>query len=481
MCIMNNKVKSVAIYIVMIAAFVHLSGCRSSSEGDKYITQGKILQEPDLLAVDYDTISSKGYYYDNEKDHTYTLDEQTQYTGVNRSVVTGSGNILYSWPHLNENKNKPSQKITITHIRKLFTKSKSVDSSYSNMPIIDHDNNIITATKACTISKWNQNKGGSKRNKWTKEYCKDDIERIKHTTGNMAIDSDNLFAFLTNGSRYLYKINLDYGSIVWQQELPSFTRSPPLIIGDIVVISSMNDSIYAFDKNTGTKLWMRVGALAENIAAPLHFDALVQLDQNKIVQHNTEEQINVIDVQTGRILSSTSISLGNELGIERSSRSIGRIPIVSSSDPSIIFAITSSGYLCAVNYKTSSILWRKYLNTSRLAWAANGLIYVLSDDTELIAVDQSSGDIVWMQDIKSIKMLPKGMVHYSMDKFSQPIVIGGLLSIKSHDGYVMLFDPLTGELQNIFSTQSKKDIRPLLAYNQKLYLFSASKTIMYQS
>ena len=87
--------------------------------------------------------------------------------------------------------------------------------------------------------------------------------------GPASLTTDPTSVWLSRGGR-LTRLALADGMVLWERELPG-TLSPPTVAGDRLIVGSTDNTLYAFDRETGDLAWPRwrsggdvVGATADD-------------------------------------------------------------------------------------------------------------------------------------------------------------------------------------------------------------------------
>ena len=116
----------------------------------------------------------------------------------------------------------------------------------------------------------------------------------------------------------------------------------------------------------------------------------------------------------------------------------------------VIFAASENGTVLAVNLDSGDVLWRSRLDERLITGgvgAGGGLVIVGSRDAEVIALDQSTGETVWVGQVTS-------------EVVAQPIVNEDIVVVQTVDDKVTALDNVSGEQRWIYeSTQPPLTLR----------------------
>ena len=116
----------------------------------------------------------------------------------------------------------------------------------------------------------------------------------------------------------------------------------------------------------------------------------------------------------------------------------------------VIFAASENGTVLAVNLDSGDVLWRSRLDERLITGgvgAGGGLVILGSRDAEVIALDQSTGETVWIGQVTS-------------EVVAQPIVNEEIVVVQTVDDKVTALDNVSGEQRWIYeSTQPPLTLR----------------------
>lgn len=125
------------------------------------------------------------------------------------------------------------------------------------------------------------------------------LRSFKDIDANVVIEGDSLYVGGYFGA--LYRIRKSNGSIVWGAEVA--TGVPVAVLGDIVIASDTNGTIYGFDKADGTQLWFN--ELNRSVlSAPVAF-------ADKIFVSSYKRDAYLLNVENGNQVQKLSVGEGS--------------------------------------------------------------------------------------------------------------------------------------------------------------------------
>lgn len=249
---------------------------------------------------------------------------------------------------------------------------------------------------------------------------------------------DNNVVFVGTSSGYSYALNALTGQTIWRFAT-NIIYSSPAVSNGIVYFASLDKNLYAIDAKTGALQWKRTDGYQN--ASPVV--------RNGILFIRSQTALDAIDAKSGNLKWSSPCQSFSDDGTA----------VVS--DNSVYFIGNSTLY--SVNLQTGALIWKVKFSDSvypTLISDENGLyvqgnIFVASYGnssseqvwaSKLYAIDSQNGVQKWgfnpVQDYygKSWAVLPG------------PTAANGEIYMTSQDGFLYCIDPLTGKQKWEFDT-----------------------------
>ena len=140
----------------------------------------------------------------------------------------------------------------------------------------------------------------------------------------------------------------------------------------------------------------------------------------------------------------------------------------------MVFAISHSGVMAAINLNTGERVWARDLAGIQTPWAAGDFVYVLTIDSRLLCLERRDGKVKW------IHQLPRWQDEESKDDpivWTGPVLISNRLVVVSSNGRAYSISPYTGELLGRTEIPDGAYIPPVVA-NGALYLLTNSAQLV---
>ena len=216
------------------------------------------------------------------------------------------------------------------------------------------------------------------------------------------------------------------GTERWRARVSSEVLASPSGDGDVLVVRTIDGKLYGLSAPDGQQRWVydrTVPALTlRGTSAPIVVGNLViaGFDSGRLV---------ALDLREGRTFWESRVS------VPRGKTELERIvdidaePIVIDD---IVYAVTFQGQLVAVDLSSGEILWRRDLSSFVGISADLDHLYVTDDQSVIWALDRSSGRSLWRQE-----SLTKRHV-------TNATVFGPYLAVGDVEGYIHILDRVDG-------------------------------------
>jgi outer membrane protein assembly factor BamB len=298
-------------------------------------------------------------------------------------------------------------------------KAKSLIPSIS--PVI-YDGNMIISNKN-SIFLYDQ----SNSLKW-----KTMIDSAKNNLygGGVLVNEDSVYATL--GGVKIYNLSLKDGKILWQTDLESISRSAPIIDGNKIFITTVNNHIYALDKLTGEILWHHF-IIAANISTSQYASPVIYKD--KIIVPYSTGELYILDKETGNEIDIISLEKNHFHGNNTTVKDIDITPIISNDN---IYVLNQEDILHSINLKNGNINWETNLFNFKHIWMAGNMIYLTSFDGQVIAISKQTGKIHWMNKIQLQKKDSIMSIVMANSKIIISTELGNIYELNPKDGLLVL-------------------------------------------
>lgn len=278
--------------------------------------------------------------------------------------------------------------------------------------------------------------------------------------GGIAYASGRLYA--TAGYKYLTALNPQTGEQLWKTKLPAPARSAPMVMKEQVYIVTLDNRLMAFGAADGVPLWNYAGV---SETTNLLGSAAPAADETLVVLPLSSGEIFGLRPENGRIVWEDNLSAVRRAGSLGSIADIRGLPVI---DQGVVFALSYSGRMVALDQVTGRRLWQREIGSAEMPWAAGSALYVVSTEQQLVALSRDSGEIFW------VRQLPRYKDEEKRDQpivWTSPILAGGRLLIASSLGDIYEVDAQKGEVLRQHNTGEPVTV-PLAVANGTLLVLT---------
>lgn len=284
------------------------------------------------------------------------------------------------------------------------------------------------------------------------------IDPTKGFGGGVAFDNGRVF--VSSGFGDVVALNAADGKEIWKTPLGVPIVNAPVANGGRVFVSSQDNHFYALAQSDGRKLWDHQG-ITES-AGILESTSAAVAGEFVIVPY-TSGELFAIRVQNGRPAWNDMLTRSGTVTALSELDDIAGRPVV---DRDMVFAISHSGIMAAINLSTGGRAWSRDIGGIQTPWAAGDWVYVLTTDNQLFCLQRKDGRVKW------IHQMPRW--EDQEDKsgpivWSGPVLVSNRLILLSSTGKAASVSPYTGQLLGEIDTPDGTMIAPVVA-NDILYL-----------
>lgn len=260
--------------------------------------------------------------------------------------------------------------------------------------------------------------------------------------------------FVTTGFGQVFALNKTDGNIVWNQDIKSPIRIAPTVDGDLVIVQSLDNGIFALNENTGKEMWK--DKLEEEATTMIGGGApAYSAGKDLVLAGFSNGQIQAYKASTGTplwsewVVSSTSTeSLSDITAIKAN-------PII---DNDIAYVVGYNGPMVAIDIRTGAKVWQREISASSQPWLAGNFLFVLTEDSDLVAINKQDGKIVWTT------IIPYANDDEKLGVFtSGPLLANDALLVASSNGKLFSVSPYNGRIMGIADIEEGVETAPIMA------------------
>ena len=254
-------------------------------------------------------------------------------------------------------------------------------------------------------------------------------------------------------------ISASDGSVLWQKNLGSPIRKPPVVAGEKVYISTIDNQLFCLNAVDGANIWHHAGTSGTTGfyggAAP------IVKNDTAVIAYSSGE-IFGLSALRGDELWSEIVSLGAD-ATEASSKitDVAGSPIVVDG---IVYVGSNSGDLTALNLTNGFRIWsQKVGSVMSTPWVAGRYIYVITKDHKIAALNRFDGRVKWVNDLP--KPEKKEKIAYV-----GPFMTGDNLYVIMSNGKMLKISPQDGSRLKQFEIPENIYTVPVIMDGEMLVL-----------
>jgi outer membrane protein assembly factor BamB len=294
----------------------------------------------------------------------------------------------------------------------------------------------------------------------------DDVDPSKGSGGGIAFDNGKIF--VATGFGVVYALDAASGKELWKTGLDVPIVDAPTANGGRVFVCTQDNHFYALAQIDGRKLWDHQG-IAESAGILESTSPAVAGDY--VVAPYSSGELFAIRVENGRPAWNDMLTRsGNVTALSELDDIAGR-PVI---DRNMVFAISHSGIMAAINLDTGDRVWTRDIGGIQTPWVAGDFLYVATTDGALLCLERKDGRVKWVHQLQrweNMKDKEDPIV------WSGPVLVSNRLIMVSSDGYAISISPYTGQLMGRVQIPDGTYIAPVVA-NDTVYLLTNSAQLV---
>ena len=269
-----------------------------------------------------------------------------------------------------------------------------------------------------------------------------------------AITTGEGMVFVATGVGEVIAVVADSGQQHWKVSVSGPIRSAPTYSDGRLFLTTLDNKAIALSAEAGERLWTHSGIT--EIAALLGGASPAVKDNVVIVPYSSGE-VYALKAETGRVFWVDSLSQTRRANAVSTLADIRGNPVV---DRSIVFAISHSGRISALDLRTGARIWDRRIGGTNMPWVAGDFVFIVSNLGEVICLTRRDGRIKWLVQLPRFEVPEdrEGAIQYA-----GPVLAGDRLVVPSSLGEIYAISPYTGKLLGIIDVGDPVFIPPIVA------------------
>lgn len=273
--------------------------------------------------------------------------------------------------------------------------------------------------------------------------------------------------YVTTGTGTVAALDAGNGGEVWKVQLPSPLRGSPTIAFGSLYVMTQDNKVVSLDIANGATQWTEAGSTGQSgvfgVAAPAAGQGTViaGFSSGELIAYRYENGRNLWADALARTSISTSVGTLTDVDAD---------PII---DGGAVYALGQGGRMAAYELVTGQRIWE--LNLAGISTPAVGgsWIFVLTDDSRLLAIARNSGRVRWIAELPKFRNVEdeKGQLYWS-----GPVLAGDRLWVTNTNGDLYAVDAASGTAAPFDNIGKPISLAPVVA-NNTLYVLDDSGRI----
>jgi len=257
--------------------------------------------------------------------------------------------------------------------------------------------------------------------------------------GGIAYESGRIYA--STGFATVVALDAEDGAVAWRKGTPGPVRAAPLVMDGQVYVVSVDNQLIAMDTETGDRRWRHAG-FAES-AALLGSAAPAGVDGTVIVPYSSGE-IFALRAVNGRPTWSDNLAAVRRVDAASALADIRALPVA---DGSLVYAISHSGRMVAIDMRTGGRAWERNIGGVRTPWLAGDWIFMLNNAAQVVCLSRRDGRVRWIVQLDRYEDPEdrEDPIHWI-----GPMAVGGRLLVFGGHGRGVALGPADGVVLESF-------------------------------
>ncbi len=297
---------------------------------------------------------------------------------------------------------------------------------------------------------------------WRADLTPEDEDGRDGFGGGLAIAGDLLIA--TTGFGEVVGLKRADGERLWTYKAPSPIRSAPAVAKGLAVFVTGSGLLAAVDISNGAERWRVAGI--DGGAAMLAGSAPA-ISGEVVAAPFASGDLGIYRLSDGRRGWSEMI------GGARRGSAMSLVTDISSSPvlyEGLLLAGGVAGNLVAYDIPSGQRVWIRDFGAYNRVWPAGRTVFVLTEDSRLVALDLRSGETIWDTQLPRYDDPEDREGAFA---YGGPILVGGKLYVTSTDEKILRIDAATGERQGEADLPDGSAIPPI-SLGGRLYALDVS-------
>jgi len=277
--------------------------------------------------------------------------------------------------------------------------------------------------------------------------------------------------FVSTGFGDIVAVSAETGQEIWRTSVQSPVRSAPTVRSGRVFIVTLDSRVVALNAESGEQLWAHDG-IAE--VASLLGGASPAIDGGKVIAPYPSGELVALDLESGRMLWADSLSSIRRTDTVSNLSQIRGNPVI---DRGLVLAISHGGLMTATDLAGGQRIWEREIGGIGEPWVAGDIVYVLTNDSEVVALQRATGRAYW---VVGLPLYEDPEDREGPIVWSGPVLAGNRLIVTGSQGEAWSISPYSGAVLGRIELPDGVSVPPVVAGNTVYFLANNADIVAYR-
>jgi outer membrane protein assembly factor BamB len=302
--------------------------------------------------------------------------------------------------------------------------------------------------------------------KWERDLTPEEEDSDEGFGGGLAFSDGKIF--VSTGFGFIACLDAATGTELWRHNAKVPFRAAPTVSEGRVFVSTQENQLLALAVADGKVLWDNRG-IAES--AGMLGSTSPAVEGDLVVVPYTSGELIALRATNGRSAWSDSLTRAGQRTALAGLNDIAGRPII---DRGLVIAISHSGKLAAIDLSSGERLWTQDIAGVQTPWVAGDFIYVVSVEGEVFCIHRNDGRVRW---VNRLQRYEDPEERDGAIEWRGPILVSDRLLLASSNGQMISVSPYTGETLGRIEIPDGVFISPIVANGTVFVLTDAGQLI----
>ncbi len=284
--------------------------------------------------------------------------------------------------------------------------------------------------------------------------------------GGISVDQGRVFVSFSSAD--VVALNADDGTVLWKTNVLHPIRSAPTVKDGRLYVITKNNKIMALNTLTGEKIWQKEGSVE---SCCLLGGGAPAVDRRIVIAPYSSGEIYAMKGENGHPLWVESLTALKTFSSVAMMSQIKASPVI---DKNIVFVLSQSDRMMALDFKSGSILWERHIGSISTPVVTGNFIFLVSMNNEAVCLTKETGQIVWVTELPKHKD-PED--RKDLLRWSGPVLASGKLIFAGSNAQALALNALTGKVISEISLPGPTLLPPIVA-NKIIYFLTEGGTLV---